>query len=137
MTVPARVGHDEAEFSGVAAEPAEGGGTRETVFDRNVGGIADVDGTAGVVLAETRGGDEAEDVGERATMGEVATDDAMLARDAAEAREGDQRDAIGGSGGVHALPSGGGAAGETDRFFVGGMAADENQRTDRSFAERE
>lgn len=118
MRVAARVGHDEAEFSGATTEPAEGGGAVETVFDRNVGGIANVDGAAGVVLAETRGGDEAEDVRQGATFGEVSSDDAILARDAAEARERDQRDAVGGSCCVHALPSGGGAAGQTDRFVV-------------------
>ena len=125
--IAARVGHDETEFSGVAAEPAEGGGMGELLLDAHIFGRADVDGAAGLVFAEAGGGDETEEVGRLAAGGEIGPDDARLAGDAAKAGEWVERDVIGCGGGLHAAPSSGGTWGEADRFFVGRMMTHEDK----------
>ncbi len=62
MGVVARVRHHKTEFRGAALQPGKGGGPRKILIELDVLGRTNVDGAAGVMLAEAGRGDITEDL---------------------------------------------------------------------------
>ena len=91
---------------GLVRKPGEGGGEGEAFGERRIVGRGDVDGAAGVVFAVAGRSDEGENLIDGAASGEVRADDFGLTGDAAEARDGDERETRAVGGEVHIGPGG-------------------------------
>ena len=88
-----------------------------------------------MVFTEARRCDVAENVVERATGSEFASDEQRLATHATEAREREEGDAVSRGGVPHPAPSGGGTGCETHGLSFGRIVADQNQTVGIGFAE--
>ena len=126
----------KSEGGGALRKPGEGGREREACGERRVVGRGDINGAAGVVFAETGGGDEGENFIEGASGGEMGADDRGLARDAAEARYRNQREAVALGGGVQPLPRGRGGSSEPEGAVIFGLPTDANESGWGGFAKR-
>ncbi len=133
--IPTRVGHRKTKRAGAAAEPAERRRASERFFDAHVFRSANIDRASGMVFTEARRCDVAENVVERATGSEFASDEQRLATHATEAREREEGDAVSRGGVPHPAPSGGGTGCETHGLSFGRIVADQNQTVGIGFAE--
>ena len=85
-----REGEVKSELGSLCLEPGECGCHGKGILKRRLAGRSDVDCAAGVVLAVTGGGDQAQDVFDLLAAIQLSADDFDLAGDTSKTRQGQE-----------------------------------------------